>query len=189
MLAQTPTNHQPLPTPPPREFGQQEWAQHLRDTRPWEPAPAPPSPLEARQDLPTPPKDGDADYIGHERHTSLRPEQMVGTKRGYQPVYASPDSFEQEREHSAKRRGGARPRDPTRPTTSAVDNLSVSECRRILADMRHEWSNHSVEQPFDMHKLVTRSMRMDEFATKYIAGQQRKRHAKVGAGGGNGNGE
>lgn len=65
-----------------------------------------------------------------------------------------------------------------RKMTSAINDMSVADVRKALANMRKEWQKHNYVQPFFPSKYITDDLTISEFAFKFVMGHHAKRHAK-----------
>lgn len=59
-----------------------------------------------------------------------------------------------------------------------IESMSVAEVRKALAQMRKEWSQHSVMHPFCPCKILIKNMTTSEFAFEFVMGHHHKRHQK-----------
>ena len=65
-----------------------------------------------------------------------------------------------------------------RVMTSAIQEMSVADVRKALANMRKEWSKHSSVHPFFPSKHLTHELTIAEFAFRFVMGHHEKRHHK-----------
>lgn len=59
-----------------------------------------------------------------------------------------------------------------------IEDMSVAEVRKALAQMRKEWSQHSVMRPFFPCKVLIKDISTSEFAFQFVMGHHHKRHQK-----------
>lgn len=62
---------------------------------------------------------------------------------------------------------------------SSVNNMSVANVRRALAQMRSLWSEHSPETPLNLTAQLFNGMTVAHFAMLFVMGHHSKRHAKT----------
>lgn len=63
--------------------------------------------------------------------------------------------------------------------TSAINNMSVPEQRKYLAETRKKWLMQTMDNPMYITENLTNNMNIQEFALKYQKGQLEKRHKKM----------
>lgn len=69
--------------------------------------------------------------------------------------------------------------DDERVVTSAIQEMTVAEVRKSLAQMRRDWVNHSAVQPFYPSDDLVNGMSVAEFAFRFVMGHHQKRHSSA----------
>jgi hypothetical protein len=63
--------------------------------------------------------------------------------------------------------------------TSAIDDMTVTEVRKHLSDIRSKWKNRSRDYPFYITDTLQNGLTVGDFALKFLQGHHRKRNNKV----------
>lgn len=66
-----------------------------------------------------------------------------------------------------------------RVMTSAIDDMTVTEVRKYLGDVRKKWQNQTLSQPFYITEKLNPHLTIQDFALRFQLGHHKKRQNKT----------